>query len=166
MIEPIDRAERSGFGDRTRPGRVSVARAVVVYRSRTGVTRRYAEEISSLLRTKGVMTQLVSVGECDMATLAGADFLFLGCWTSGLFVIGQHPDEPWLAFVRDMPRLDGSGVGPKVALFTTYKLLTGSQFPRMRAALAGKVPAPELELKSRDGRLSPRDDEAVELFIS
>ena len=143
-----------------------MARAVVVYRSRTGVTRRYAEEISSLLRTKGVMTQLVSVGECDMATLAGADFLFLGCWTSGLFVIGQHPDEPWLAFVRDMPRLDGSGVGPKVALFTTYKLRAGSQFPRMRAALAGKTAAPQLELRSRNGYLSAADAPALERFVS
>jgi hypothetical protein len=101
-----------------------------------------------------------------MATLAGADYLFLGCWTSGLFVVGQHPDEPWLAFVRAMPMLTGSGTGPKVALFTTYKLLTGSQFPKMRAALAHKVPEPELELKSRDGLLSPKDDEAVELFVS
>jgi hypothetical protein len=53
-----------------------------------------------------------------------------------------------------------------VALFTTYKLLTGTQFPRMRAVLAGKTSPPELELKSRDGRLSPKDDEAIERFIA
>jgi hypothetical protein len=46
-----------------------------------------------------------------------------------------------------------------------FKLLTGSQFPKMRAALAGKTAAPQLELKSRDGRLFPKDDEALELFI-
>ena len=141
-----------------------MARAVVVYRSRTGVTRRYAEEISSLLRTKGVMTQLVSVGECDMATLAGADFLFLGCWTSGLFVIGQHPDEPWLAFVRDIPPL--TEPGPKVAIFTTYMLRTGGQFGKMRAALVGRTPAPRLELQSRNGHLSPADRAALAQFVA
>lgn len=139
-------------------------KAIVVYRSHSGVTRRYGEEIAAYLNSKGVAARAVSVGDCDMSTLAGADYLLLGCWTSGLFVVGQHPDEPWLAFVRAMPRL--TEPGPKVALFTTYKLLAGSQFARMRAALAGKTARPELELKSRNGRLSPKDDEALELFVA
>ncbi len=144
-----------------------MARAMIVYRSHSGVTRRYGEEIAALLELKGVSATVISVGECEMAALEAADYLFLGCWTSGLFVVGQHPDEPWLAFVRAMPKLPSSSEGgPRVALFTTYKLLTGTQFPRMRAALAGKTSPPELELKSRHGRLSPKDDEAVERFIS
>jgi flavodoxin len=142
-------------------------KAIVVYRSHSGVTRRYGEEIAAFLNGKGVAAQVVSVGECDMSTLAAADYLLLGCWTSGLFVVGQHPDEPWLAFVRDMPPLatapDG---GPRITLFTTYKLRTGSQFPRMRTALAGKTAAPQLELQSRNGRLSPADKMALERFIS
>ena len=143
-----------------------MARAMVVYRSHTGVTRRYGEEIAAFLETKGVSATVVSVGECDMTGLKSADYLFLGCWTAGLFVVMQHPDEPWLAFVRDMPKLPSTAEGgPKVALFTTYKLRTGSQFPKMRAALAGKTSPPLLELQSRDGSLSPRDDEALELFI-
>jgi flavodoxin len=141
-----------------------VKKAIVVYRSHTGVTRRYAEEIGAYLDEKGVAAQVVSVGECDLSTLAGADYLLLGCWTSGLFVVGQHPDEPWLAFVRAMPNL--AGFGPKVGLFTTYKLLTGSQFPKMRAALRGKTNVPELELKSRSGHMSPRDDAAIDVFIA
>jgi flavodoxin len=143
-----------------------VARAIVVYRSHTGVTRRYGEEIAAFLRTKGVAATAVSVGECEMSSLAGAEYLFLGCWTSGLFVIKQHPDEPWLAFVRAMPKLPSTAEGgPKVGLFTTYRLRTGSQFPKMRSALAGKTSPPQLELQSRDGHLSPKDDEALELFI-
>jgi flavodoxin len=143
-----------------------VARAIVVYRSHSGVTRQYGEEIAAFLSTKGVAATAVSVGECEMSSLAGVDYLFLGCWTSGLFVVMQHPDEPWLAFVRDMPKLPSTAEGgPKVALFTTYKLRTGSQFPKMRSALAGKTSPPQLELRSRDGNLSPKDDEAIELFI-
>ena len=143
-----------------------MARAIVVYRSHTGVTRRYGEGIAAFLELKGVSTTVTSVGECDMAALQNAEFLFLGCWTSGLFVVRQHPDEPWLAFVRDMPKLPSTAEGgPKVALFTTYKLRVGTQFPKMRAALAGKTSPPLLELKSRDGSVSPKDDEALELFI-
>ena len=137
-------------------------KAVVVYRSHTGVTRRYGEEIAAFLNARGVATQVVSVGECDMASLADVDYLLLGCWTSGLFVVLQHPDEPWLAFVRDMPVT----LRPRVALFTTYQLRTGSQFPKMRAALAGKTAAPQLELKSRNGHLSAADKRALEQFLA
>ena len=139
-----------------------MAKAVVVYRSHSGVTRRYGEEIAAALARRGIQASVVSVGDCDFATLAEADYLLLGCWTSGLFFVLQHPDEPWLAFVRDMPEVRGARVG----LFTTYKLVTGSQFPRMRAALEGKTNPPELELKSRNGHLSTADEQALESFIS
>jgi flavodoxin len=140
----------------------TVKKAIVVYRSHSGVTRRYGEEIGAFLTARGIATQVVSVGECDMATLADADYLLLGCWTSGLFVIRQHPDEPWLAFVREMP----ATLRPSVALFTTYQLRTGSQFPKMRAALAGKTASPRLELKSRDGHLSAADERNLEQFLA
>jgi flavodoxin len=137
-------------------------RAVVVYRSHSGVTRRYGEAIGRYLEGLGIVTSVASVGDCDFASVGGADYLLLGCWTSGLFVVRQHPDEPWLAFVRDMPE----SRGPRVALFTTYKLATGSQFAKMRAALAGKTGAPELELKSRDGSLSAADEKSLEKFLA
>jgi flavodoxin len=144
-----------------------VKKAVVVYRSHTGVTRHYGEAIAAFLTARSVAAQVVSVGECDMATLADADYLFLGCWTSGLFVLRQHPDEPWLAFVRDMPALPTApDARPKVALFTTYRLRTGSQFSKMRAALAGKTAQPQLQLQSRNGALSTIDEQALERFIS
>jgi flavodoxin len=144
-----------------------VKKAIVVYRSHSGVTRHYGEEIAAFLNENGVSAQVVSVGECDMSTLAAADYLLLGCWTSGMFVVRQHPDEPWLAFVRDMPPLaTAPGGGPRIALFTTYKLRTGSQFPLMRAALAGKTAAPQLELQSRNGRLSSADKTALDQFVS
>ena len=137
-------------------------KAIVVYRSHSGVTRKYGEEIAASLARRGIQVGVASVGDCDFATLADADYLLLGCWTSGLFIVLQHPDEPWLAFVRDMPETKR----PRVALFTTYKLATGSQFAKMRAALAGKTNFPELDLKSRDGRLSSADETALERFVS
>lgn len=137
-------------------------KAIVVYRSHSGVTRRYGEEIGAWLAKRDMDVSVVSVGECDFASLADTDYLFLGCWTSGLFVVLQHPDEPWLAFVRDMPETKR----PRVALFTTYKLATGSQLPKMRAALEGKTKSPELELKSRNGHISAAAENALERFVA
>ena len=136
--------------------------ATVVYRSRTGTTRRLADEIAAHLRTRGLEASVVSVGECDIGSLAAVDFLLLGCWTNGLFVIRQHPDEPWLAFARDLPALEH----PRVGLFTTYKLVTGSMFARMRQALEGKLARVGLELKSRNGHLTADGRQALDRFIA
>ena len=135
--------------------------AAVVYRSATGTTRRLAEEIGAHLESRGVATTVGSVGDADPAALAAADIVLLGCWTSGLFVVAQHPDEPWMAFVRDVPSLANARVG----LFTTYKLATGSMFPRMRNALAGKADRIDLELKSRNGHLSDAGRQALDRFL-
>jgi flavodoxin len=141
-----------------------LSKALIVYRSHSGVTRRYGEEIAGFLQSRGVEARVVSVGECDMAALPEVDYLLLGCWTSGMFVVAQHPDQPWMAFVRDMP--GATRPGQRVGLFTTYKFVTGSQFPKMRAALSGKAAEPTLELKSRTGHLSTADQQALERFIA
>ena len=109
----------------------------------------------------GLGASVVSVGDCDIRSLAEVDFLLVGCWTNGLFVVGQHPDEPFLAFARDLPILGR----PRVGLFTTYKLVTGSMFARMREALAGKIPRMDLELKSRSGHLSAAGRRALDRFV-
>jgi flavodoxin len=134
--------------------------ACVVYRSATGTTRRLAESMAALLRERGLEVTLASVGEADPAQVAGADVVLLGCWTSGYLVVAQHPDQPWVDFVRGLPPLRG-----RVGLFTTYKLATGSMFPRMRAALAGKADTIGVELRSRDGRLGPAHRLAIDGFL-
>ena len=63
-------------------------------------------------------------------------------------IVGQHPDQPWVAFARALPAL----TGPRVGLFTTYKLATGGMFAQMRRHLADRTSAPRMELKSRNGR--------------
>jgi hypothetical protein len=55
---------------------------------------------------------------------------------------------------------------PRIGLFTTYKLATGSMFAQMRRHLVGRMPAPGLELKSRTGRLSEANLHALERFIA
>jgi flavodoxin len=140
----------------------STRRAAIIYRSRTGTTRRFAEEIGAHLKTRGVETSVSSIGDCDPENLGEMDIVLLGCWTNGLFVIHQHPDQPWLDFVRDVPALPGARVG----LFTTYRLATGSMFAKMRTPLAGKAPSVGLELKSRDGHLSDEQRRALDRFLA
>ncbi len=139
-----------------------MATAAVVYRSRTGTTRRFAEEIGAFLAARGIEPRVMPIGECDAAALENLDYLFLGCWTEGWFIVRQHPDRPWIDFARRLPRVGA----PRVALFATYKLATGSMFGQMREHLAGRTAPVGLELKSRNGLLSDADRRALELFIA
>jgi flavodoxin len=135
--------------------------AAVIYRSSTGTTRALALEIGNELRAKGIETRITSVGEVDATSLASVDFLVTGCWTNGWLVVHQHPDEPWLAFARNLPVLDGA----HVALFTTYKVRVGGMFQRMRERLAAKVSGVDLEIASRDGHLSDQQRAALDRFV-
>ena len=137
-------------------------KAAIVYRSRTGTTRRLAEEIGAFLATRNVEPIVVSIADCDVRALGDVDYLFLGCWTSGLMVVLQRPDQSWIEFVHSLPPI----AGPRVGLFTTYKLATGSMFAQMRTHLASRIPAIGLELKSRSGRLSEADKQALERFVT
>jgi flavodoxin len=133
----------------------------IVYRSHTGTTRRYAEAIGAYLIGKGHEVVVSSVGECDVRALRTFDAVLLGCWTQGWFVVRQHPDAPWIAFARELPKLNGTRVG----LFTTYTLATGSMFTRMREQLVGTSATATLELKSRDGGMSEHDRQALDRFL-
>ena len=121
--------------------------AAIVFESRTGVTRQFAEEIGDHLAGRGVQIRVEPVDECDPASLAGSDLVLLGCWTSGIFVAFQHPDDAWVAFAQRLPAIPGA----RVALFTTYRLATGRMFREMRRHLPAGFPEPSLELRSRNG---------------
>ena len=136
--------------------------AAVVYHSRTGTTRRLAEGIAACFTERKIETRVLPIWECTNDALTDLDYLMLGCWTHGLMVILQHPEQPWVDFARRLPPL---GV-PRVGLFTTYKLLTGSMFRKMRHHLRGKIGAVAIELKSRSGQLSGRQTQALERFIA
>jgi flavodoxin len=136
--------------------------ALIIYQSIKGTTRRLGNEIGRLLSERGIQSQTLSIEECQNGELYSADYLFLGCWTQGWMVVNQHPDSPWKKWAQsiEIPR------GPKVALFTTYKLATGSMFQRMRRHLNGSGPGARLEIKSRDGRLSDAQARQIHQFIA
>ena len=125
-------------------------RISITYHSKTGITRKFAEGISSYLESKGCNVNLSSIQEFDKTIIANSDVVLLGCWTSGLMVFLQHPDKEWKNFARSLTGIEGK----KVVLFTTYKLLTGSMFQKMKSHLPKELNGSVLELKSRNGQLS------------
>ena len=136
--------------------------AVIVYNSKTGTTKKYAEEIASYLKSKGISIRISSIQAFQGNLLSDSDFVFLGSWTNGLMFILQHPDREWKDFAAKLPSVPDV----KVALFTTYKILTGSMFRNMYKQLKSKFATPSLELKSRNGSLSEEDKQALENLIS
>jgi flavodoxin len=137
-------------------------KAAIIVNSKTGTTRQYAEEISKFLKSKGLDTQVTSIQAYSEDMLNNVDYVLFGCWTNGLMVILQHPEKKWGDFAAKLPSMPDV----KVALFTTYKILTGSMFRNMYKQLKGKFATPSLELKSRNGSLSEEDKQALKNFIS
>ena len=135
--------------------------AVIIYHSKTGTTKKYAEEIANYLKSKGISTRLSSIQTFQENLLSETDFVFLGCWTNGLMFILQHPDGEWKDFAAKLPSVPDA----KVALFTTYKILTGSMFRKMVQQVSDRFSKPSLELKSRNGLLSAADKLELDSFI-
>jgi flavodoxin len=136
-------------------------KAVIIFNSKTGITRKYAEEIGAFLKSKGMEVRILSIQDYKKELLEKADYLLLGCWTSGLMLFLQHPEKAWKEFAAKLP----DKILSKTALFTTYKMLTGSMFKIMCKQLSGKVNFPLTELKSRNGKLSESDKLVLESFI-
>lgn len=135
--------------------------ALVIYHSKTGTTKRYAEEIGSYLETKNVSAKVLSISDFQRDMTENKDYVLLGCWTNGLFFILQHPDKAWKDFAKQLRAVPNA----KLALFTTYKFLTGSMFRKMYVHLIDKFSRPDLELKSRDGTLSNPDRLDLDNFL-
>jgi flavodoxin len=124
-------------------------KALVVYNSKTGTTKNYGEEISDFLKKKDIDSKAVSINECSNEDIANSDIVLFGCWTSGLYIFRQRPEQEWIDFVKKVPDLSNK----KVGLFTTYKVSTGGMFKRMKKYLRVNTEDNFLELKSRDGHL-------------
>lgn len=128
-------------------------KAHVTYLSKTGITRKYASEMDAFLRANQIESVMQNIHDANPADSSEADLVLLGAWCHGLFILLQHPDKPWVKFALQLPDLSGK----KVALFTTYKLATGSMFRKMQKPLKlGENQSVEI-FKSRNGSLSEED---------
>lgn len=80
-------------------------RAMILYKSRTGITRLLAENIQKHIQELGVIPDIKPIEEFIDSDIEGIDYIFLGCWTSGLMVIFQGPERTWVEFAK---RLSGA----------------------------------------------------------
>jgi flavodoxin len=127
-------------------------KALVVYQSKEGTTKKMAEEIASELQHKNVDVKVGSIYDITHQDIDNADRLYVGCWTSGMILFNQGPDKDWMKFASNLP----IGTEKKTTLFTTYKVATGSMFKRMRRALSYRgLRISNNALKSKNGNLSP-----------
>lgn len=136
-------------------------KAVIIYQSKTGITKKFGEQIRDYLAGKGIDAQEFSIKEYRDGLTDEADYVLFGCWTSGLMLLFQHPDRKWKEFSKRLTALDGK----KTGLFTTYKILTGSMFSSMRKFLRVKNIHPSIELKSKNGSLSDKNRAILDQFI-
>jgi flavodoxin len=136
-------------------------KAAIIYNSKTGTTKQYAEEIGAYLISQNLEVTTLSIQEYNAEILDHIDYLLLGCWTSGLMFFLQHPEKAWNDFAAGLP----DPLQPKTALFTTYKIRTGSMFKKMRKQLNTHIDSCFTELKSRNSMLSGSDQTVLDQFI-
>ena len=136
-------------------------KALIAIRSKKGHTRKYGEEIGKYLRGKGLEITIMDVEELKTDHLRDGSFLFLGCWTGGIYIMLQHPDRVWINAINGVTIPENV----KTGLFTTYKLATGSMFKAMKKHIPALKDKTIPEWKSKNTVLSESDREALDLFI-
>ena len=138
-------------------------KALVVYYSKTGRTRQLAYEIDKYLKENNLQSKMISIYDVQPEDIMHSDMVLLGCWTSGLFFVLQHPNKTWKEYAAKFPDMKGK----KVGFFTTYKTATGSMFRNLYKNLKDKLAGPvTLNLKSRNTKLSEENKILIKEFIS
>ena len=66
-------------------------KALVIWESLTGTTRKAAGRIAAGLRAVGVEASVSPATHVDLAALSAADLVIVGSWTDGLVFVGQKP---------------------------------------------------------------------------
>lgn len=94
-------------------------KALVIYESLGGNTKRAAELIGGTATFLGADTTVCPVTHVDLHALSRADLVFMGSWTDGLFFFGQRPGR--VGRFKKLPVLDGK----VVSVFCTYAVNPG-----------------------------------------
>lgn len=124
-------------------------KALVVYQSRKGTTRNFAEKIAKKIENKNHHVTTKNIEETTNDDLVSCDILFMECWTNGKFLFFQKPDLPWIKFASKLPDTHNK----KTVLFTTYTIRTGSMFRNMKKHILPKGYKVIGSMKSRNGKL-------------
>ena len=107
-------------------------RAVVIYESLTGNTRRAAGLIAAALTREGIPTTACPITRIDYGALAEADIVIVGTWTDGLVLFGQRPGRA--GRLRGMPTVQGK----RCVVFCTYAIDSGRALEKLSAIVADR----------------------------
>ena len=110
-------------------------KAVILVESLTGNTWKAAERVGGLLQQEGwSITGLNRVREPDHAAIQEADFVIVGTWVDGLFVIGQRPRGA--SAISALPIMRGK----KSAVFCTFALSPGKTLEKLTRVVMSRGP--------------------------
>jgi len=110
-------------------------KAVILVESLTGNTWKAAERVGSLLQQeRWSITGLDRVRQPDHAAIQDADFVLVGTWVDGLFVVGQRPRG--MSAIAQLPMMRGK----KGAVFCTFALHPGKTLDKLTSAVMSRGP--------------------------
>jgi flavorubredoxin len=104
-------------------------KAVVIYESLTGNTRKAAGFIAGALERGGVATTVCPITAIDYQALADADLVVVGTWTDGLVLFGQRPGRA--GRLKKLPYISGK----RCAVFVTYAIDAGNVLDKLVALM-------------------------------
>jgi hypothetical protein len=108
-------------------------KAVVLFESLTGNTRKAGELIATKLQTEGFgITDVCPVRQPDHGAIQAADLVIVGTWVHGLFVVGQAPFG--MDGLRHLPAISGK----RVVTYCTFALNPKHSLDKMAAALTAR----------------------------
>jgi hypothetical protein len=107
-------------------------KAIVIWESLTGTTRKAANLIAAGLREGGVETTVSPITRVDLAALSAADLVVVGSWTDGLVFVGQKPGRA--ARLWSMPFLTGK----QAFVYCTYAVDAGNAVDKLAAIAADR----------------------------
>ena len=104
-------------------------KAVVIFESLTGNTRKAAGIIAAELERSGVSTAVSAITAVNYQALADADLVIIGTWTDGLVLFGQRPGRS--GRLKKLPYFTGK----KCAVYVTYAIDAGNVLDKLVAMM-------------------------------
>jgi hypothetical protein len=100
-------------------------RAIVVYESLTGNTRKAADLIVAEFERSGVSASACPISQVDLQALSHADLVVVGSWVDGMILFGQRPGRG--GRLAKLPVIDGK----TAAVYCTYAVDPGKTLAKL-----------------------------------
>lgn len=135
-------------------------RAVVIYESLTGNTRKAANLIAARFNAAGHQAVACPIDGIDYRALQEADLVVVGGWTDGLIFVGQRPGR--MGRLKKLPTL----VGKRALCFATYAIDAGKVLEKLIALVESKGATVEGGMTIRRDRIDEGTAELVDRALA